>query len=122
MQEITFKELVLIGGGHGHVHVLKMIGMKSIPGVRVTLISRDVDTPYSGMLPGYVAGQYTREQCHLDLRQICSFASIRFLQGEVCGLDTTRKLIYFKDSERPPLSYHVVCLSASLKFTIYLSD
>lgn len=97
-----------MGGGHGHVHVLKMIGMKPIPGVRVTLISRDVDTPYSGMLPGYVAGQYTREQCHLDLLQICSFASIRFLQGEVCGLDIQRKLIYFKDEERPPLSYHVV--------------
>ena len=34
-----------------------------MPGVQVTLITRDVDTPYSGMLPGHVAGFYTREEC-----------------------------------------------------------
>lgn len=80
--EITFKELVLIGGGHAHVHILKMIGMKPIKGVRITLISKDYDTPYSGMLPGFVSGQYSREECHLDLRQISSFSSIRFIQSE----------------------------------------
>jgi selenide,water dikinase len=117
METLHFKDLVLIGGGHGHVHILKMLGMKPIPGVRVTLISRDGDTPYSGMIPGYVAGKYTREQCHLDLRQICSVGSIRFIQAEVCGLDCQKKLIYFNDSTRPPLSYHVVSIE---EITCYL--
>ena len=54
MNGIVLKNLVLVGGGHAHVHVLKMLGMKPIPGVQVILITKDVETPYSGMIPGYV--------------------------------------------------------------------
>lgn len=61
------KRLVLVGGGHAHVHVLKVIGDALDSGVSVTLIT-PVDRPlYSGMLPGYVAGHYGLAECGIDL-------------------------------------------------------
>jgi selenide, water dikinase len=50
----------------------------------------------------------------LDLRKITSFASARFIHAEVCGIDTTKKLIKFTDPARPPLTYDVVSINIGI--------
>ena len=110
---IVVKDLVLIGGGHAHVHTIKMLGMKPIPGVSVTLISKDIESPYSGMIPGFVAGHYTREECHVDLAKLCSFSAVNMIHSEVCEIDIVRKLIFCKDG-RPPIHYDLVSIDVGI--------
>ena len=116
METPVIKDLVLIGGGHAHVHVLKMLGMKPIPGVRVSLITNQIDTPYSGMLPGHIAGVYNKEECHIDLGKLCSFGGTRLLVVEACGIDTKTKQILCRDG-RPPISYDVCSIDVGISPT-----
>jgi selenide,water dikinase len=79
--------ILLIGGGHSHVEVLRRFALVPDPAVALTLVSPDADTPYSGMLPGLVAGHYTREETHIALAPLAARAGARFVIGRVDGLD-----------------------------------
>mmetsp|Transcript_19625 Transcript_19625/g.34920 ORF Transcript_19625/g.34920 Transcript_19625/m.34920 type:complete len:889 (+) Transcript_19625:17-2683(+) len=104
------REIVLVGGGHSHVFAIKKFGMNPEPGVRITLITQHVLTPYSGMLPGHIAGQYTKEECHIDLGRLCRFGKARLVVANVCKIDRENKLVHVEGSDRPPIRYDVLSL------------
>jgi selenide,water dikinase len=102
------KDLVLIGGGHSHAIVLRMFGMKPLPGVRITLITEASNTPYSGMLPGHVAGFYSHDECHIDLRSLAQFAQAQLYIDRVIGLDLTSKKVFC--ANRPPVAFDLLSI------------
>lgn len=77
--------------------------MRPIQGLGVTLISDQVDAPYSGMFPGFLAGKYSYDEIHFDLRRTCRNTGARFIRARVCGLDLEQKKVILED--RPPIRY-----------------
>jgi len=102
------KELLLLGGGHAHVTVLKRFAMAPVAGLRITLINRGYATPYSGMLPGLIAGHYTFDETHIDLGRLARYCRARFICDDAIGIDTERKHLLFRD--RPPVRYDVLSI------------
>ncbi|MEO0350625.1 MAG: selenide, water dikinase SelD [Cyanobacteria bacterium P01_A01_bin.15] len=102
-------DLFFVGGGHTHAIVLRKIGMAGLPaGVRLTLITNLVDTPYSGMLPCHISGLYDFDQSHIDLRPLTRFANCRLIMDEVVDIDVERQLIYCR--HHPPMGYDALSI------------
>ncbi|MBK9345702.1 MAG: selenide, water dikinase SelD [Burkholderiales bacterium] len=108
-EQPILRDIVLVGGGHSHVGVIKSFGMQPLPGVRLTVICTDVHTPYSGMLPGYVAGHYDYDAVHIDLSRLAVFAGARLYRDEVIGLDRANRKVLCRN--RPPVPYDVLSIN-----------
>lgn len=107
-QDPIVQELVLIGGGHSHAIALRNFAMRPLPGVRITLISEQSNTPYSGMLPGHVAGHYTYEECHIDLRRLATAAQAQLYVDQAIGLDLDRNRVLC--ANRPPVRFDALSI------------
>ncbi len=110
------QDLILIGGGHSHAIVLKRFGMNPLPGVRLTLITDVAHTPYSGMLPGYVAGLYTYDDCHIDLRPLANFAQAKMILDRAIALDLQNNRVIC--ANRPPVAFDLLSIDIGSTPTI----
>ena len=106
-------DLVLLGGGHANIQVLKMLAMNPIGGLRITLISDQTHSPYSGMIPGYLAGYYSYEECHFDLRRICEELGHRYIKAKIIGIDSQRKKVRLED--RAEVGYDCASINVGIE-------
>lgn len=112
------KELVLVGGGHAHALVLRRWGMAPVPGVRVTLINPGPSAPYTGMLPGHIAGHYGRDDLEIDLVRLARFAGARLILGAVDAIDPVARRV--RVPGRAPIGYDL--LSVDIGITSDMAD
>ena len=68
------KRLVLVGGGHAHIEVLRDLAARPAEGIAVTLVTPFPRMVYTGMLPGHIAGHYALEECSVDLAALAKAA------------------------------------------------
>lgn len=94
------QDIVLVGGGHTHALVALMWAMDPLPGVRLTLVSPGPVAPYTGMLPGLVAGHYRREEIMIDLIALARLAGARIILDRAVGLDLSARQVLLKDRGR----------------------
>jgi len=106
------QDLVLVGGGHTHALLLRRWGMMPLPGVRVTVINPGPTAPYSGMLPGFVAGHYGRYDLDIDLVRLARFAGARVIVGAAEAIDLTARSVSVPG--RPVIGYDVLSVDVGI--------
>ncbi|MEM0946269.1 MAG: selenide, water dikinase SelD [Pseudomonadota bacterium] len=106
------RDLVLIGGGHTHALVLKSWGMNPLPGARLTVVNPGPTAPYSGMLPGYVAGHYDRDDLEIDVHRLARFAGARLILDRATGIDPGARTITL--AERSPIAYDIASIDVGI--------
>lgn len=118
------RQLLVLAGG-GHTHALLLLRWIMRPKLRpastaVVLVNRASTALYSGMVPGLVAGLYSRDACAIDLRSLCRRAGVSFIQAEIIGLEPVQRLLQLQG--RPPLRFDRLSLDVGCQTRWRASD
>ena len=103
------KRLLLVGAGHAHAQVLLDLAQSPIPGVEITVVSPHCLAPYSGMVPGWLAGLYAFDDIVIDFSKLCAAAGARWMQGELDSLDTQQRSMRLNTGEQ--VDYDILSLN-----------
>jgi len=102
------KRLLLLGGGHAHVHVLREMGRERFAAAEVTLVTPFLRQMYSGMVPGVVAGHYRAEQAAIQLSPLAEAAGVQVVETAAVGLDAVRRAVRLANGQ--VLGYDVLSI------------
>jgi selenide,water dikinase len=106
------KHLLLVGGGHAHVLALEAFARDPAPGATITLVSKDRLTPYSGMLPGHLAGTYKRDEIHIDLERLARACGAGLILDQAVGFDRAARRVQLKGGGE--LAYDILSIDIGI--------
>ena len=93
------QKLVLVGGGHSHAIAMLNFLKQPLINTQIILVTDVLYAPYSGMLPGHIAGLYNFQECHIDLVKLATAAKIDILVAKVVKLDVGNQQIICDNSQ-----------------------
>jgi len=102
------KRVVLLGGGHSHLEVVRRFGARPAAYTEISLVDPAQFATYSGMLPGLIAGHYNFQACRVDLARLTQHCGVRFVQRRSCSIDTARRQVALDDGTK--LDYDLVSI------------
>ena len=110
------KRLLLAGGGHAHIEVLRDLAERPGSGIAVTLVSARPRFVYSAMVPGAIAGHYRLEDCAIDLEGLARSAKARFALNALYRIDPSAHRVYCADGET--FDYDILSLDVGSRVAI----
>lgn len=96
------QRILLVGGGHSHVEVLRRFALQRDPQIALALVSPEPSMCYSGMLPGLVAGHYSPREARIELKPLALWSGARYVADRVVALDLYTKTAVLGCGDREP--------------------
>ena len=110
MNKSSFQnQLVLVGGGHANIQVLRELCMKNYQGLHTILVSKEYHATYSGMTPGFFFNKFSQQEIDIDLQRLCFNAGATFIKDEVIDLDLQQNKI--KLLKYPSIYFDILSLN-----------
>ena len=94
--------VLLCGGGHAHLEVLRRSWLTPDPRQQVTLVSPDAMFTYSGMVPGVIAGHYDAAEAQIPLAPLARAAGATFIEDRVMQLDLGNRVARLQSGSSLP--------------------
>lgn len=108
-------QLVMAGAGHAHALVLLDLARQALPDTQVTVVSPQALAPYSGMVPGWLAGAYRFDEIVIDFEALCARAGVRWVCDEIESLDPSRQELRLTSGQS--LGYDLLSLNVGSTLT-----
>lgn len=93
------KRIILAGGGHGHINILKNLIKNSINNFEIILITDYKRQYYSGMLAAFIEGIYSEDDISFDVAKLCKMANVRYIEEKITAIDKANQKVVTKVNE-----------------------
>lgn len=102
------KKLVIVGGGHASLPLIKMGQKWKAYDLDVVLISENPYLIYSGALPQFMGGFYDWHQTAISLKELCGRYGVRFVEARVESISKHESAVFASDGEKYPYDYLLI--------------